>query len=252
MACCLSEIALFDVSQETARSFCATSVFMTDLSTWTPRPRPGGVALTGTTVRLEPLNWDAHEQGLFAVVGGKENARLWAHVSVGPYVDPEMFREEFEKTRTANGWETMVIRDVRSRAIFGMFSFMRIREPHGSVEIGCVVFGYALQRTSKATEGLLLMARHVFDDLGYRRYEWKCDDKNAASMRAAKRFGFTYEGTFRNDSVQKCCNRDTAWFSITDAEWPSIRATLDAWLAPQNFDADGTQIQTLEEVRGYS
>ncbi|MDG2243353.1 MAG: GNAT family protein [Rhodospirillaceae bacterium] len=96
------------------------------------------------------------------------------------------------------------------------------------------------------------MARHVFDDLGYRHYEWKCDDKNAASMRAAKRFGFTYEGTFRNDSVQKCCNRDIAWLSITDTEWPSISAALDAWLAPQNFDADGTQIRTLAEVRAYS
>ncbi|MBT4739425.1 MAG: GNAT family N-acetyltransferase [Rhodospirillaceae bacterium] len=215
-----------------------------------PRPRPGSVMLTGTTVRLEPLDWAAHEQGLFAVVGGKENARLWDHVSVGPYVDQATFQNDLEQTRVARGWEAMVIHDSVSNVILGMFSFMRIREQHGSVEIGCVVFGYTLQRTSKATEGLLLMARHVFDDLGYRRYEWKCDDQNKASVRAAKRFGFLYEGTFRNDSVSKGRNRDTAWFSITDGEWPSVRAGLDAWLTPQNFDADGTQIKTLEEVRG--
>lgn len=225
---------------------------MLNLSTWTPRPRPGTATLTGTTVRLEPLDWATHEHGLFSVVGGKENARLWDHVSVGPYLDPATFQNDFEQTRVANGWETMVIHHCVSNVILGMFSFMRIREPHGSVEIGCVVFGYTLQRTSKATEALLLMARHVFDDLGYRRYEWKCDDQNNASMRAAKRFGFIYEGTFRNDMVSKGRNRDTAWFSITDGEWPSVRAALDAWLAPQNFDADGTQIKTLEEVRGYS
>jgi RimJ/RimL family protein N-acetyltransferase len=111
------------------------------------------------------------------------------------------------------------------------------------------VFGYALQRTLKATEALLLMARHVFDDLGYRRYEWKCDTQNLASSRAAMRFGFTYEGTFRNDMVSKGHSRDTAWYSITDAEWPAVCAALDAWLAPQNFDPDGTQIKRLEDMR---
>lgn len=223
-----------------------------DLSTWTPRPRPGTETLAGTTVRLEPLDWARHEDGLFAVVGGTENARLWDHVSVGPYLDAATFRQSFEETRVAQGWETMVIQDVRSGKTLGMFSFMRIREPHGSVEIGCVVFGYGLQRSARATEGLLLMARHVFDDLGYRRYEWKCDDQNKASSRAALRFGFLYEGTFRNDMVSKGRSRDTAWYSITDAEWPRVRSALDAWLAPQNFDADGTQIKRLEEVRGYS
>lgn len=222
---------------------------ITDLSTWTPRPRPGTETLIGSSVRLEPLDWDRHEQGLFAIVGGKENARLWDHVSVGPYLDSATFQKSYVETCVANGWETMVIHDAVSGKILGMFSFLRIRPQHGSVEIGCVVFGYALQRTLKATEALLLMARHVFDDLGYRRYEWKCDDQNKASARAALRFGFTYEGTFRNDMVSKGRSRDTAWYSITDAEWPAVRAALDAWLAPQNFDADGAQIKRLEELR---
>lgn len=223
----------------------------TDLSTWTPRSRPGTEILTGTTVRLEPLDWTKHEQGLFAVVGGKENAKLWDHVSVGPYLDAATFQHSFEETRIAQGWETMVIQDVVPDKTLGMFSFMRIRAQHGSVEIGCVVFGYGLQRSFRATEALLVMARHVFDDLGYRRYEWKCDGQNKASSRAALRFGFAYEGTFRNEMVSKGRNRDTAWYSITDSEWPAVRSALDAWLAPQNFDADGTQIKRLEELRAH-
>ena len=221
----------------------------TDLSTWAPCPRPSAEIPIGSTVRLEPLNWEAHEQGLFAIVGGKKNARLWDYVSVGPYLDPATFQKSFAETCVEKGWETKVIHEVVSGKVLGMFSFLRIRQQHGSIEIGCVVFGYTLQRTLKATEALLLMARHVFDDLGYRRYEWKCDTQNLASSRAAMRFGFTYEGTFRNDMVSKGHSRDTAWYSITDAEWPAVCAALDAWLAPQNFDPDGTQIKRLEDMR---
>ena len=222
----------------------------TDLSTWAPCPRPSAVMPIGSTVRLEPLDWEIHEQGLFAIVGGKKNARLWDYVSVGPYLDPATFQKSFAETCVEKGWETKVIHEMVSGKVLGMFSFLRIRQQHGSIEIGCVVFGYALQRTLKATEALLLMARHVFDDLGYRRYEWKCDTQNLASSRAAMRFGFTYEGTFRNDMVSKGHSRDTAWYSITDAEWPAVCAALDAWLAPQNFDPDGTQIKRLEDMRG--
>ncbi|MEQ8507389.1 MAG: GNAT family protein [Rhodospirillaceae bacterium] len=220
-----------------------------DLSTWTPRARPGSVPLTGETVRLEPLDWATHEAGLYAAVGGEGNAALWAHMPVGPFLNADLFPSEFERQRVSSGWESMVIVDVTTNMISGMFSFMRLREAHGSVEIGCVVFGWALQRTKQATEALYLMARHVFDDLGYRRYEWKCDDQNAASVRAARRFGFVYEGTFRNDMVVKGHNRDTAWFSITDGEWLRVKAGLEAWLSPRNFDGNGNQFKTLEEVR---
>lgn len=200
-------------------------------------------------MRLEPLDWAAHEAGLFAAVGGEANAGLWDHISVGPYIDPATFKSAYENTRVEQGWQTLVIFDTVSQAIRGMFSFMRIREQHGSVEIGCVVFGHKLQRTRQATEALYLMAAHTFDDLGYRRYEWKCDTKNKASARSAERFGFVYEGFFRNDMVTKGRNRDTAWYSITDAEWQSVKAAVQAWLVPENFDDAGQQIKTLEEVR---
>ncbi|MEQ8733441.1 MAG: GNAT family protein [Rhodospirillaceae bacterium] len=222
-----------------------------DLSTWAPRARPGSVTLTGETVRLEPLDWTQHEAGLYAAVGGDENAALWAYMPIGPFLNADTFPPEFERQRVSSGWETMVIIDAATDTIAGMFSFMRLREAHGSVEIGCVVFGPRLQRTRQATEALYLMARHVFDDLGYRRYEWKCDDQNAASARAARRFGFVYEGTFRNDMVVKGRSRDTAWFSITDGEWAQVKAGLEAWLSPNNFDANGTQFKTLEECQGH-
>lgn len=221
----------------------------TDLSTWTPSSTPGQTVLTGEMVRLEPLSWPAQEAGLFAAIGGSANEGLWDHISVGPYLNPDTFKDDYDAVRTAQGWATMVIVDTATSTILGMFSFMRIREQHGSVEIGCVVFGHALQRTRQATEALTLMARHVFDDLGYRRYEWKCDTNNKASARSAERFGFTYEGVFRNDMVTKGRNRDTAWYSITDAEWPKVSAALEMWLAPENFDSNGQQISTLEALR---
>lgn len=142
----------------------------------------------------------------------------------------------------------MVIRSIAGDSL-GMCTYMRIREAHGSAEIGCVAFSPKLKRTPEATEALRLMAAHVFD-LGYRRYEWKCNNDNLASKRAAERFGFTFEGIFRNDMVVKGRSRDTAWYSITDREWPRLDAALSGWLAPSNFAAeDGVQLRTLESFR---
>jgi RimJ/RimL family protein N-acetyltransferase len=220
-----------------------------DLSSWTLRPTPGGEVLTGARVRLEPLDWAAHEDGLFAAVGGADNADMWAYVSVGPFEDQATFAKDFGDTCAKGKWRTMVVVDAASNLATGTMSFMRLGEEHGSCEIGCVVFGGALQRTRAATEALYLAARHVFDDLGYRRYEWKCNALNEASRRAAERFGFAYEGTFRNDMVVKGCGRDTAWYAITDADWPAVKAALEAWLAPDNFDAAGQQIKPLAAFR---
>jgi RimJ/RimL family protein N-acetyltransferase len=121
---------------------------------------------------------------------------------------------------------------------------------HGVIEIGHIWFAPALQRTRAATESIFLLARHAFDDLGYRRLEWKCDSLNGPSRSAAERFGFTYEGIFRQHMVVKGRNRDTAWYAITDAEWPSRRAAFEAWLSAENFDAGGTQRRSLAEIRG--
>jgi RimJ/RimL family protein N-acetyltransferase len=126
---------------------------------------------------------------------------------------------------------------------------MRIVTEHGVIEIGHIWFAPILQRTRQATEAIYLLARHAFDDLGYRRFEWKCDSLNEPSRRAAERFGFIYEGVFRQHMVVKGRNRDTAWFSIVDGAWPAVRAGFEAWLAPENFDEEGRQRRSLRDVR---
>ena len=222
---------------------------MSDMSTWTKRPAPGAKVLTGKRVRLEPLDWAAHGAGVFAAVGGEANAEIWTWMPVGPWARPEEMGDFLAASHANEGWRTMVIRAAGSGEVLGMATYMRIREAHGSAEIGCVAFGPKLKRTPEATEALALMAGHVFDDLGYRRYEWKCNEANAASKRAAERFGFTYEGLFRNDMVMKGKSRDTAWYSITDDEWPALRGALAQWLAHDNFATDGAQVRTLESFR---
>ena len=226
---------------------------MSDLSTWTPRPTPGLTPLLGQRVRLEPLDPLAHAAGLFDAVGGAANADLWQWMPVGPFPTASALIDFLTAQHAAEGWRTLVIRSAQSAPdsgddILGMATYMRIREAHGSAEIGCVAFGPRLKRTPEATEALSLMASHVFA-LGYRRYEWKCNDANLASKRAAERFGFVFEGVFRNDMVVKEQSRDTTWYAITDAEWPRLHTALDQWLAPTNFADDGAQKRTLESFR---
>jgi len=222
---------------------------MTDMRTWTKRQTPGLVALAGKRVRLEPLDWSVHGAGLFAAVGSEDRDELWRHMPVGPFADESALQNFLSHMWSSDGWRTMVIRSAASGEILGMAAYMRIREAHGSAEIGCVAFGDRLRRTPEATEAFALMAGHVFADLGYRRYEWKCNLSNEASKRAAERFGFVFEGIFRNDMVAKGKSRDTAWYSITDAEWPAIGVALEQWLAPGNFGPDGGQKKTLESFR---
>lgn len=221
---------------------------MTDLSTWTPRPTPGLSPLEGRLVRLEPLEPATHAAGLFDAVGGEANAALWRWMPVGPFLTPAAITDFLTAQHDADRWRTLLIRAAPSGDVLGMASYMRLREAHGSAEIGCIAFGPRLKRTPEATEALALMAAHVFD-LGYRRFEWKCNDANLASKRAAERFGFVFEGIFRNDMVMKGRSRDTAWYSITDADWPRLAIALDQWLAPANFAADGAQKRTLESFR---
>jgi RimJ/RimL family protein N-acetyltransferase len=222
---------------------------MSDLSKWTTRATPGLAVLEGAHTRVEPLDWARHGEGLFAATGGETNAGIWDWMPVGPFPDPESLRRLLEAMHKTEGWRTLVIHDRRSGEILGMATFMRIREAHGSAEIGCVAFGPKLKRTRHATEAQALMASHLFDDLGYRRYEWKCNVDNAASKRAAERFGYVSEGIFRNDMVTKGRSRDTAWYSITGAEWPALKLALDQWLADDNFATDGAQMRTLESFR---
>lgn len=220
---------------------------MTDLSHWTPRPTPGLSILSGRRVRLEPVDPAGHGDGLFATIGGADNS-LWEWMPVGPFATREALLGFLETQMQTEGWRCMTIRAAASGEVLGMAAYMRIREAHGSAEIGCVAFGPKLRRTPEATEALYLMADHVFA-LGYRRYEWKCNVENIASKRSAERFGFVFEGIFRNDMVTKGRSRDTAWYAITDADWPRLRAALELWLAPDNFATDGSQMRTLESLR---
>lgn len=219
------------------------------LKNWTARERPGQWPLTGDRVVLEPLDWADHLEGLYQAVAAPDVADIWKYMPLGPFESQEQFQEIFERVAGDLGWEVMIIRRTRGGDILGMASYMRIREAHGSAEIGCVAFGPDLKRSAEATEAMSLMAGHVFDELGYRRYEWKCHNDNAASRRAAERFGFAFEGVFRNDMVVKGKSRDTAWFAMTDEDWPVLRKAFKAWLSAKNFDASGTQKKRLEAFR---
>ncbi|MCR9194624.1 MAG: GNAT family N-acetyltransferase [Hyphomonas sp.] len=219
------------------------------LKNWTARERPGQWPLTGDRVVLEPLDWTDHLEGLYQAVAAPDVADIWKYMPLGPFESQEQFQEIFERVAGDLGWEVMIIRRTRGGDVLGMASYMRIREAHGSAEIGCVAFGPDLKRSAEATEAMSLMAGHVFDELGYRRYEWKCHNDNAASRRAAERFGFAFEGVFRNDMVVKGKSRDTAWFAMTDEDWPVLRKAFKAWLSAKNFDASGTQKKRLEAFR---
>ena len=214
---------------------------------WTPRPAPDGRALEGRWCRVVPLG-EEHLADLYAELNGPGSEGDWTYLSTpGPYARPEDFAAMCRASTTEPQRLSMVVLDVAGRAV-GMVSYLRIQPAHGSVEVGAIMHGPSLQRTTAATEAMYLLMRHAFDDLGYRRYEWKCDSLNARSRAAALRLGFTYEGTWRNAMVTKGRSRDTAWFSVTDTEWPLVRAAFETWLAPENQTEAG-QVRSLAEVR---
>lgn len=210
---------------------------------WRARPPVGPVVLTGRTVVVEPLG-DQHVDGLFTSLVDRSPAEIWTYLSVEPFGSRAEFAAYVEGLRSAQRCEPHVLLDPAG-APQGIACFLRIDPAAGSVEVGSITFSANLQRSTAATEAMYLMARHAFDDLGYRRYEWKCDDLNAASRSAALRLGFRYEGTWRNALVYKGRNRDTAWFSITATEWALLRSAYQQWLAPENFDAAGVQRTSL-------
>lgn len=215
---------------------------------WTARPFPPATPMQGRAARLEPLNAERHAAQLYEAFAKAPDGRLWTYVPDEP---PQSLQElaAHITAKTARADLVMsAILDAQGRAL-GYAAFMRIDPAVGSVEVGHVVFSPALQRSVLATEAMYLMMRRAFDELGYRRYEWKCDSLNAPSRRAAERLGFKYEGTFRNAMVLKGRSRDTAWFSILDTEWPGVKAALETWLDPSNFDAAGRQHRRLEDIR---
>jgi RimJ/RimL family protein N-acetyltransferase len=200
-------------------------------------------------VRLEPVDVAAHAASLYALSHAQpEDAALWTYLAYGPFSDQGAFDNWLEERARSSDPLFFAIVDLATGAASGMASYLNIVPANGSIEIGHIWFAPPLQKTRAATEAIYLMCRHVFDDLGYRRLEWKCNALNDASMRAARRFGFTYEGTFRQHMVVKGRNRDTAWFAMLDREWPPIRAAFGRWLAPENFDAAGRQRTSLSAL----
>jgi len=217
---------------------------------WTPGRVPPRKTLTGATVRLEPLDPEGHALPLFqASHDGGAGEPLFRYLPYGPFLSFDDFKSWLRDRAVSSDPYFVCVVEAGIDAPQGMAAFMRMAPEHGVIEIGHIWFSPALQRTRMATEAIYLMARHSFDDLGYRRLEWKCDALNEPSRRAAERFGFTFEGVFRQHMVVKGRNRDSAWISILDGEWPPIRAAFEAWLAPDNFDADGRQRQSLSAVR---
>jgi RimJ/RimL family protein N-acetyltransferase len=206
---------------------------------WTPVQPPAPTRLAGRYVALRPVQ-DDDAEALFAA---SRDEAIWTYLMYGPYESADGMRARLaEIDRIGDQLFFTVVHDGEPQ---GIVSYLRIEPEHGTIEIGDIWFGTALQRTTAATEAIFLLARHAFDDLGYRRLEWRCNALNAKSRRAAERFGFTFEGIFRNHMVVKGQNRDTAWYSIVDDEWPAIRAAFEDWLAPDNFDERGVQRRPL-------
>ena len=211
---------------------------------WTARPRPPREVMKGRYVRLEPVSVERHADDLFEAFSADAEGRIWTYLPYGPLGSVEELAEWMRKTCLGDDPLFHAIIDKATDKAVGVASYLRIEPAVGVIEVGHINYAPALQRTRGATEAMYLMARQAFE-LGYRRYEWKCDDLNAPSRRAAARLGFTYEGTFRQETMYKGRNRDTAWYSIIDTEWPRIKAAFEAWLDPANFDADERQKQPL-------
>jgi RimJ/RimL family protein N-acetyltransferase len=214
---------------------------------WTAPPAPPSTPMEGrycSVVRFDPAR---HATDLHAANSLDRDGRNWTYLTVGPFATEAAYREWADKV--APGADPMfhAIIDATTRKPVGVASYMRIDGPNGVIEVGHLAYSPLLQRKPAATEAMYLMMKRVFE-LGYRRYEWKCNSHNAPSRAAAQRLGFSYEGLFRQAAIHKGRNRDTAWFSIIDSEWPALRAAFERWLAPANFDGDGRQRVSLSSL----
>ncbi len=216
---------------------------------WTPRPRPPHTAMQGRLCRLEPLDAARHAAGLHEAYAEDVEGRNWTYLPYGPFASPAAYAAWVQSVQAGADPLFFAIVDPGASRAVGVASYLRIDPAMGVIEVGHLNYAPALQGTASATEAMYLMMRRAFDELGYRRYEWKCDSLNAPSRAAAERLGFRYEGTFRQAVVTKGRNRDNAWFSITDGEWPAVRSALEHWLESSNFDASGRQRRRLRDLR---
>lgn len=229
---------------------------MTHVEDYLERALPQAINLTGRLVRLEPMQISQHLDGLFVASYQKDTQQRFQYLSENaPQSKTELLRwmEKFESLKDPMFF---CVIDQTNNQVDGRQALMRIDHKNGVAEIGHIYWGPDMSKTAKATEAFYLFASYIFDILGYRRLEWKCNNDNQPSKRAAQRFGFSYEGLFRQHMIQKGKNRDTAWFSILDHEWSGLKVAFDQWLDHNNFDTDGRQKQRLtdfiEKIRSSS
>lgn len=215
------------------------------LPDWKGAQTPPRTAIEGRFCRIEPIDVAAHCDDLFAAFSLDTDARNWTYLGIGPFDDMGAFRHWLTTACLGDDPLFYAIIDPETGKAVGVASFLRIDPKNGVIEVGNIHYSPLLQRRPAATEAMYLLMRRVFDELGNRRYEWKCDSLNAPSRGAAARLGFSYDGLFPQAIVTKGRNRDTTWFSILDSEWPARRAAFEAWLAPENFAEDGNQKQSL-------
>ena len=211
-----------------------------------PARRPAPATLIGRYATLVPLDPATHGESLYAEVRGRDE--VWLYLFEPPPPTRAAFDALLQRKAASADRVYLTVMDHTLGQAAGYAAYLRIDEAHRSIEVGDILFTPAIQRTRAATEAMYLMAKHAFEDLGYRRYEWKCNDLNEPSKRAARRLGFTFEGVFRQHMIVKGRNRDTAWFAMVDSEWPARRAAFERWLDPSNFDAAGRQRTSLSAL----
>jgi RimJ/RimL family protein N-acetyltransferase len=216
---------------------------------WTARVHPPRSPIEGQYCRLEPLEL-RHADELFKAYSQAPDGRDWTYMPVGPFDNAASYRDYVERAAVSPDPQHYAVIDLKTGTAIGTLALMRIDRANGVIEVGNVAFSPLLKRTPISTESQYLLMKHAFDELGYRRYEWKCDALNAPSRQAAARLGFQFEGIFRQAVLYKGRTRDTAWFSIIDKEWPALRAAFEQWLAPENFDGEGQQRKSLTGIRG--
>lgn len=221
----------------------------TDLSNWQPRPRPAREPIEGRLVRLEPLSAARHGDGLYEASSVADAGQRFRYLPELPPQSRADFQPWLERVEASQDPLFFTVIDKASGRIAGRQTLMRIDAANGVIEIGNIYWGPLISRQPAATEAHFLFMQYAFDGLGYRRWEWKCNNRNEPSKRAATRFGFTFEGVFRQHMIVKGENRDTAWYSVIDSEWPDLKRAYREWLDPANFDAEGKQKRRLEEIR---
>lgn len=217
-----------------------------EVTDWKGVARPPSKPIVGQFCRIEPLNTKLHVNDLYDAFSEDVDGILWTYMFVGPFKSKEGFRAWIEAACKTDDPLFHAIIDKSTNKAVGISSYLRIQPDVGVIEVGNITYSPRLQRTQMATEAIFLMMARAFDELGYRRYEWKCDALNAASCKAAKRLGFKYDGTFEQAIVYKGRNRDTAWYSILDRNWPQLKHAYNKWLDQSNFDVGGVQKQSLQ------